>query len=177
MRISVFIDGSNFYHILKILFPDKKPNDFNFEEFCNFFAKDNELINVYYYNAPLDIMYDKDKYIKQQQFFDKIKRIPKFIFRLCRMQKRKVDGKIIYEIKEDDIYLAVDMVKLACQNKYDTAVLVSSDGDFVPAVKAVQETGKDIENVGVKGRFSYHLKHECDKFTLLNKEILTQFFI
>jgi uncharacterized LabA/DUF88 family protein len=159
------------------MFPDKKPNDFNFEKFCNFLVKDSELINVYYYNVPLDIMHDKEKYIKQQQFFDKIKRIPKFIFRLCRMQKRKVGNHVIYEVKEDDIYLAVDMVKLACQNSYDTAILVSSDGDFVPAVKAVQETGKKVEDVGFKNKFSYHLKHECDNFILLDNEVLNQFFI
>ena len=177
MRTSVFIDGSNFYHILKTLFPDKKPNDFNFDKFCNYLIKDYELINVYYYNVPLDIMHDKEKYVKQQQFFEKIKRIPKFIFRLCRMQKRKVGKQIIYEVKEDDIYLAVDMVKLACQDAYDMAILVSSDGDFVPAVKAVQETGKKVENVGFKGKFSYHLKHECNKFVLINEEILGSFFI
>ena len=177
MRVSIFIDGSNFYHILKKLFPKQKPNDFNFEKFGTFLSKDEKLINVYYYNVPLDIMYNKEKYIKQQQFFDKIKRVPNFIFRLCRMQKREVNGKIIYEAKEDDIHLAVDMVKLACKDSYDKAILISSDGDFVPAIKAVQETGKIVENVGFRGKFSYHLKHECDRFIFLDNKILSEFFI
>ena len=50
------------------------------------------------------------------------------------MQKVKIDGKEIYQVKEDDIHLAVDMVRLAFNNAYDTAILVSSDGDFNPAV-------------------------------------------
>ncbi len=131
---------------------------------------------VYYYNAPLDITLDLKTYMKQQQFFDKIKRIPKFNFVLCRMQKRKVNGKTIYEVKEDDIHLAVDMVKLAYTNAYDVAILVSSDGDFVPAVKAVKETGKTVENIGFENKFSYHLQQECDRFTKLNKNIVETFF-
>jgi uncharacterized LabA/DUF88 family protein len=176
-RVAVFIDGSNVYHILKNLFPDKKPNDFDFEKFVKYLADNRELIKTYYYNVPLDIMYDKEKYIKQQQFFDKIKRIPDFTFVLCRMQKRKIDGKIIYEAKEDDIHLAVDVVKLAYNNAYDTAILVSSDGDFVPAVQAVKETGKNVENVGFENKFSYHLQHECNKFIKLKKQVLKEFFV
>ncbi len=34
-RVAIFIDGSNVYHNLKNLFPDKKSFDFNFEKFTN----------------------------------------------------------------------------------------------------------------------------------------------
>jgi len=175
-RIIIFIDGSNLYHIVKKLLPDKKPNDFNFEKFVRYLAAGRDLIRTYYYNVPLDIMQDLDSYMKQQRFFDKIKRIQKFTFVLCRMQKRKVDGKIIYEVKEDDIHLAVDMVKLAYTDAYDAAILVSSDGDFVPAVQAVKEKGKNVENVGFENKFSYHLQQESDKFIKLRKEIVESFF-
>jgi len=129
-RVVIFIDGSNLYYIIKNLLPNKKPNDFNFEKFVKYLAGNRDLIRTYYYNVPLDIMQDLDSYMKQQKFFDKIQRIPNFKFVLCRMQKRKVDGKIIYEVKEDDIHLAVDMVKLAYNDAYDTTILISSDGDF-----------------------------------------------
>jgi len=175
-RVMIFIDGSNFYHNLKNLFPDKKPFDFSFEKFVIFISKNRELLKTNYYNAPLDIIQDKDKYMKQQRFFDKIKRLPNFNFILCRMQKRNVGGVIIYEVKEDDIHLAVDMVKLAYRNAYDTAILVSSDGDFVPAVQAVKEIGKNIENIGFENKFSYHLKQESNKFFKLKKEFLEKFF-
>ncbi len=61
----IFIDGSNLYHILKSIFPDKKPNDFNFEKFVNYLSEGRELIKTYYYNVPLDIMQNEEKYIKQ----------------------------------------------------------------------------------------------------------------
>lgn len=102
-RIMIFIDGSNVYHIIKEMFPNKKPINFNFEEFVKFLTRNRKLVRVYYYNAPLDRKKDEEAYIKQQKFFDKIQRISNFNFVLCRMQKRKVDGKTIYEVKEDDI--------------------------------------------------------------------------
>ncbi|GAG58010.1 unnamed protein product, partial [marine sediment metagenome] len=35
-----------------------------------------------------------------------------------------------------------DIISLAYENAYDTAVLVSGDGDFVPVVKKVKELDK-----------------------------------
>jgi uncharacterized LabA/DUF88 family protein len=175
-RVAIFIDGSNVYHILKNLFPNKKPNDFNFQKFIEYLTEDKKLIRTYYYNAPLDREKDEDSYIKQQKFFDKIQRIPHFTFVLCRMLKRKVDEKMVYEVKEDDIHLAVDMVKLAFNDAYYTAILVSSDGDFVPAIQAVKEKGKHVENIGFENKFSYHLQHESDKFVKLKKEAVGGFF-
>lgn len=176
-RVIIFIDGSNLYHIVKKLLPDKKPNDFNFEEFVKYLAGDRNLIRTYYYNVPLDMMKDLDSYMKQQRFFDKIKRTPNFTFVLCRLQKKKSGGKTNYEAKEDDIHLAVDMVKLAYNEAYDIAILVSSDGDFVPAVQAIKEKGKNVENVGFENKFSYHLQQVCDRFVKLRKELVEKFFV
>ena len=175
-RIIVFIDGSNVYHIVKALLPDKKQFDFSFERLLIHILGNRKLVRFYYYNAPLDRRKDEKSYMKQQRFFDKIRKMPKCKFVLCRMQKRKVDGKIIYEVKEDDIRLAVDMVKLAYNNAYDTAILVSSDGDFVPAIQAVKEIGKNVENIGFENRVSYHLQQEADKFVMLRKKDVGQFF-
>ncbi|OIO42000.1 hypothetical protein AUJ62_01605 [Candidatus Pacearchaeota archaeon CG1_02_32_21] len=175
-RIIIFIDGSNLYHVVKTLLPNKRPNDFNFEKFTKYLTGRRKLVRIYYYNVPLDRNKDEESYIKQQKFFDKIQRLPNFTFVLCRMQKRKINGKIIYEVKEDDIHLTVDMVKLAYNNAYDTAILISSDGDFVPAVLAVKEIGKNIENIGFENKFSYHLKQICDKFTIIKKEDVELFF-
>jgi len=175
-RVIIFIDGSNLYHLAKKLVPEKKPNDFDFEKFTKYISVNRKLVRIYYYNCPLDRRKDEGAYIKQQKFFDKIQRIPNFSFVLCRMQKKKSNNKIIYEAKEDDIHLAVDMVKLAYNDAYDTAILVSSDGDFVPAVQAVKEKGKNVENIGFENKFSYHLQQTCDKFSKLKKIEVEKFF-
>lgn len=175
-RIVIFIDGSNLYHIVKNLLLDKKANDFDFQKFADYLSGERKLVRIYYYNVPLDRRKGEEGYIKQQKFFDKIQRIPKFTFVLCRMQKKKSNNKIVYEAKEDDIHLAVDMVKLAYNDAYDTAILVSSDGDFVPAVQAVKEKGKNVENIGFENKFSYHLQQTCDKIIRLKKKEVEQFF-
>ncbi|MFA5856267.1 MAG: NYN domain-containing protein [Candidatus Pacearchaeota archaeon] len=180
-RVIIFIDGSNFYHIVKNMYKDKKMKrkmfDFDFEKFSNFLTGKRKLIRTYYYIAPLDKNKDKETYSKQQKFFEKLRNIPNFNLILCRMQKGKIGEKEFYTVKEDDINLAVDMVKLAYNDAYDDAILVSSDGDFVPAIKVVKETGKVIENIGFENKFSFHLKNECDNFRKLSKEELNKFFI
>lgn len=180
-KVIVFIDGSNHYHIVKKIINDDPDclSDFDFEKFIKILVGDRILVRTYYYTAPLDKNYLAPKkskktgqeiYANQQKFFDKLRKIPYFNLILCRMQKETINGKVCYMVKEDDINLAVDMVKLAYNNAYDTAILVSSDGDFVPAIKIVKEVGKKVENIGFETKFSWHLKHECDKYRQLSKE-------
>ncbi|MBI2042972.1 NYN domain-containing protein [Candidatus Pacearchaeota archaeon] len=176
-KLMVFIDGSNLYHILKEMYGQSKTLiNFNFEKFIELIADKGKNIRTYYYTAPLDRKKDEKTYSKQQKFFQKIKNIQNFKLVLCRMQKETIGGKTIYVVKEDDIHLAVDLVKLAYNDGYDTAILVSSDGDFVPAIKAVQEKGKKVRNIGFKNKFSWHLRQECDSFRQLNKEDLDKCF-
>jgi len=176
-RAIIFIDGSNLYHILKNMFGSSKTlMDFNFEKFVSHITQGKKLIRTYYYSAPLDKKKDEDTYAKQQKFFEKLKKLPDFELILCRMQKSVKDGTTIYQVKEDDIHIAVDMVKFAYNNTYDTAILISSDGDFVPAIEAVKEKGKKVENIGFENKFSWHLKQKSDRFKQLTKKELVQFF-
>ncbi len=46
--------------------------------------------------------------------------------------------------KAVDVFLAVDMVVMAERDEYDTAYLLSADGDFTPAVNAVRAHGKKV---------------------------------
>lgn len=178
-KISIFIDGDNFYHSLKKIYGSSKNyNDFNFEKFCNFLAKGRKIISIFYYNASLDITKNLEKYKGQQRFFEKIKKIQGFNLVLCKLIKRKIKGteKFYYIIKEDDIHLAADMIKGAYENLYDAAVLVSGDGDFVPAVNIVKERGKKVENAYFKQTLSWNLKNNCNTSIKLTKEILDKFF-
>lgn len=50
----------------------------------------------------------------------------------------------IFREKAVDVALAVDMVVMAERNHYDAAYLLSADGDYTPAVKAVREAGKKV---------------------------------
>ena len=91
---------------------------------------------------------------------------------LVRMQKRILNGKVYYVVKGDDIHIAVDMVVLAQNNSYDTAILVSGDGDFMPAVEAVQSFGKHVENAYFRTGHSWHLRQACDVSVLLDRDFI-----
>ena len=47
--------------------------------------------------------------------------------------------------KKVDINIAIDIISLAYEDAYDTAVLISGDGDFIPIVKKVKELDKSVE--------------------------------
>ena len=46
----------------------------------------------------------------------------------------------------------------------------------MPAVIAVKEIGKNVENIAFENKFSYHLKQECDRFRKLKRKEVEQFF-
>lgn len=142
-RISIFIDGSNLYHSLRALHVDK----IDFQKLVNVLRKERLLISVFYYNAPLDISIDKKKYWEQQKFFYILRKLPGFNVVLSRRKRfKKQDGSFGYEVKGDDVYLAIDLVSGAYENLYDTAIIVSGDEDFVPAIQKVKKLGKNVEN-------------------------------
>jgi len=167
-RLTIFIDGSNLYHSLQAL----KISKINFSKFVEFLKKDKMLISVFYYNASLDISIDKKKYWEQQKFFDFLRRIPGFKVILARMKKHKREnGKMIFEVKGDDIMLATDIISGAYENLYDTAMIVSGDEDFVPAIKKCQKLGKKVGNVYFSSTSSNYLKHSCDFSICMDKYI------
>jgi len=178
MRTSIFIDGNNFYHGLKFLYKEKKLIDFNFERFCGFLAKGREIVNIFYYNAQLDKNKNSEKYESQQRFFSNLQKIQKMNIIMCKLLKRKIKGtrNYYYVLKEDDLHMAVDIVEGACDNKFDVAILVSGDGDFVPAVESVRKRGKIVENIYFKNSSSRNLKQHCNLSLELTKEVLDKFF-
>ena len=70
------------------------------------------------------------------------------------------DGKVKANL---DIELVVDMMKTA--RNLDVAVVVSGDGDFAPAIRAVQEMGVRVEVISFRGNTSSDLIEVADLFT------------
>jgi len=70
------------------------------------------------------------------------------------------DGKVKANL---DIELVVDLMKTA--RNLDIAVVVSGDGDFAPAIRAVQEMGVRVEVVSFRGNTSSDLIDVADLFT------------
>ena len=81
-------------------------------------------------------------------------------------------GKPKFAVKGDDIYIATDIVSFAYEDRYDTAILVSGDSDFVPVVKRVQKLGKKVENAYFRVSISGYLKNVCDSSFRLDDVII-----
>lgn len=192
-RVAIFIDGSNFYHGLKACIGNTKVD---FSKFSQLLCGGRELVRAYYYNAPVNQQAFPDIYKDQQRFFGSLKTVPYFVLKLGRLEKRtiKVDkealiktfgedtakiilekwGEVIttYVEKGVDIDLATDMLRLAYNNAYDTAIIVTADGDFVSAVKGVKDMGKHVENANFSDGKGYYIRTACDKFIPLDKNFL-----
>ena len=69
--------------------------------------------------------------------------------------------------KAVDVMLAVDMVRMSEGNEYDAAYLLSADGDYTPAVKAVKESGKKA--YAVSPAHGAQLAAVADSFIRLDK--------
>ncbi len=69
------------------------------------------------------------------------------------------DGKVKANL---DIELVVDMMKTA--RNLDVAVVISGDGDFAPAIRAVQEMGVRVEVISFRGNTSSDLMDVADAF-------------
>lgn len=191
-RVAIFIDGSNFYHGLKNCIGNTK---IDFTKFAELLCKDRELIRTYYYNVPVNQNYFPDTYKEQQRFFDSLKSLPYFELKLGRLEKRqtrinknelmkqfgeeitkiildKMGDTITFVEKGIDVSMAVDMLRLAYHNGYDTAILVTGDADFVAAIEGVKDMGKHVENAYFREAKGYHIRMSSDKFILLDKEHL-----
>ncbi len=70
------------------------------------------------------------------------------------------DGKVKANL---DIELVVDLMKTA--RNLDIAIVVSGDGDFAPAIRAVQEMGVRVEVISFRGNTSSDLIEVADLFT------------
>ena len=83
------------------------------------------------------------------------------------------DGK--YHEKGVDVQLAVDLLVGAYENSYDTAILLSSDTDLIPAIKKVKELGKAVEYIGFAHKPTIALQTHATLSRLLIQEEIEAF--
>lgn len=163
-RVMIFIDGSNLYHGLKNNIGN---THIDFRKFGQLLCGARKLIRIYYYNVTLIQSENKEEYKRQQQFFEKLKLgVPYLTVKLGRLEKRPYG----YVEKGVDVKIAVDMLVYAYRDTYDTAILVSGDGDFADVVEGVEELGKHVE-VAYFSK-AMRLRQVADKFIELDSKFL-----
>ena len=176
-RVSVFIDGENFCYGVKSINNFYTDFKFNFEKYLSFITKNRKLIDVYYFIAPLKQNLNPILYTKQQKLLTRFTKAGYKVI-LCKRRKRETeDGTTCHTIKEDDIRLALQMLKDTYENRFDTAILFSGDGDFVPVPEFLKEKGKKMEVVYFEDSISISLFRACNfKGFKIDKKVLNKFF-
>jgi len=168
-RVMIFIDGSNLYHSLKNFF---KRTDIDIGKLSNKLLDRRRLIRIYYYNAKVGLKEEPQRYRDQQAFFDSVSAIPYCELRLGRLVYINWPNTPPYE-KGVDIQLATDMITHSFKNNYDVAVLMAGDNDYVGALQAVKDNGKNVEvALFGKERTSRQLRVAADKVITINGRFL-----
>ncbi len=168
-RVMVFIDGSNLYHSLKNFF---KRTDIDMGKFCQKLLDKRRLVRIYYYNAEVGRKEEPERYKDQQKFFAGITAIPYCELRLGRLVYINWPNTPPYE-KGVDIQLTTDLLTHSFKNNYDVAILVAGDSDYVGALQAVKDNGKNAE-VALFGKeqTSRPLREVADKVITIDGRLL-----
>ncbi len=156
-RVMVFIDGSNLYHVMT---QNLTRHDLRFGKFSEKLAGTRSLVRTYYYNIRQNIRSDE-----QERFLNSLYDTPYMEVRLGIVKKR---GQAMVE-KGVDVMIAIDLLKCAYEDLYDTAILVSGDGDFYPAIQAVKDLGKHVEIAGFDTNISPESSKISDLVIKFNK--------
>lgn len=173
-RICIFIDGGNFYHLVLKKFSAQELN-FDFENFVNFLANGREISQMgkrFYVGTVREKegnLKSKEAMSRQTSFFTILRR-DKWEIKTSKLKTRReeimIDDRVvdyqklrtlgirtitIERLREKgiDVKLATDLIVGAVDNKYDTAVVVSSDSDLIPAIDWVRfRLKKKVEYIG-----------------------------
>jgi len=146
-NVAVFVDVANIFYAAKAA-----GVDIDYVTLLKSSSAGRDLVRAYAYTGL-----DPDNE-NQRNFHDFLRRHG---YKVVSKDIRKYgDGKVKANL---DIELVVDMMKTA--RNLDVAIVVSGDGDFAPAIRAVQEMGVRVEVVSFRGNTSSDLIEVADIFT------------
>ena len=146
-NVAVFVDVANIFYAAKAA-----GVDIDYVTLLRSAGAGRDLVRAYAYTG-LDPENEN-----QRNFHDFLRRHG---YKVVSKDIRKYgDGKVKANL---DIELVVDMMKTA--RNLDIAIVVSGDGDFAPAIRAVQEMGVRVEVISFRGNTSSDLIDVADQFT------------
>lgn len=145
-RVAVFIDGNNLFHAARF-----HAIDIDYNKLLRILLGDGRLLRAFFYTGV-------DTGAERQQGF--LLWMRRNGFRVVQKElKTFYDGTRKANL---DVEIAVDMLSLA--GRYDTAVLVSGDEDFVYAINAVAYKGCRVEVAGFRSNTAPRLIDVADFF-------------
>jgi uncharacterized LabA/DUF88 family protein len=140
-KLEIFVDGSNFNAALS---REGIGHSIDLNLLATRLSGGYHFVRLRYYTSPLaDI--SGEAYRRQKKFFDELRRSRRIELVLGRHEPRwDRSGQRYHVEKETDVNLAVDMVTGAYEDRFDAAMLVAGDTDYVRAIQAVQSRSKPV---------------------------------
>ena len=148
-RINIFIDNSNIFQGFRKYYIKA-----DYEKLKNLITRGRELRDIFLYEG---IMYPMSP--EKKKWYEELNNRSGYEI---KASFNKIASSGVIE-KKVDINIAIDMVSLAYEKIYDTAVLVTGDGDFVPVVKKIKKLGKNVELWAFKYSLANALKEEIEQ--------------
>lgn len=181
-RTAVFIDGSNFFKDFEEL--HIYSYQIEWDRLILDLIGPRDIEYALYYDCPKRAMGDEgpselqniaDQKRRQGQFFSLLRKIPWMEIRFGRLEKResKCCGKPHLMEKGVDVQIAADMITGAIDGRFDTAYLISHDGDFSYTIESVRKYGRKCY-VATPGE-SFHLGKVANAFIRLDALRLNSF--
>lgn len=152
----LFIDGSNVFYDWTNYNTGKK---IDIEKYINYVKekfKDVDIIRTYYFATKTDANFNFLQQINKLSYCEVITghlqnktiSIKEHHNLNCADCGKSITGSITTKVdKGTDVNIAVEMLKHAYINTYDTAILVSRDADFSSVVRIIKNLGKNVELV------------------------------
>ena len=173
-RIAILIDGSNMYHYLRGL-KFTGLLEFDYKSFARFLSRGRRIVSATYYVGKVRSHGEaKGEELRRSQ-----QRLVAHLHAAgwCVEYGHMLQNNGIFQEKGVDVHMAVDLVTGAYEDRYDTAVLVSSDTDLIPAVHSVRSKKKKVEYIGFAHRPSFGLMKNVSLTTTLRREDLKNFLV
>src|SRR6476620_8883693 len=145
-RVAVFIDGNNLFHAARF-----HNIDIDYNKMLRALLGDGRLLRAFFYTG-VDVGAERQQCCLRWMLRNGFRVVQKEL-------KTFYDGTRKANL---DVEIAVDMLSLA--GRYDTAVLVSGDEDFVYAVNSVAYKGCRVEVVGFRSNTAPKLIDVADCF-------------
>ena len=161
-RVQIFIDGANLYRFLKEECGSAK---LDFLEFARRLCNGRKLVRINYYISTVNPQRNATVAANQQRFLNKLRNVP--YVTISHRPLRYAASKSFE--KGLDVLMATDIITNALRDCYDTAILVSGDGDFAPVLDEVKRAGKQVENAAFQSGRSDALINTSDRFIELDK--------
>lgn len=152
-RAMLFVDGQNLYQGLNLVADSSTRLDF--EAVAPLLGAEYSLVRAYWFEAG-------DQH-QTDAYYDAVRNAG---YRLVTTP-RSDQGGHGHQIGTD-VAIAVELAVQALADAYDIAILVSGDGDFLPAVHRVQDLGKRVHVASFAPCLSWDLAIQADFLTRLD---------